>query len=217
MSPKKGLDDRMLAAQVAIDGALGDAEVLALLTPYGYTEVRLREGRALYDEVMALVRQQRLEYGEQYQASHETDDAWERAKDAYARTLKVARVAFKENEKAEAALGLRGARRTSLAGWLEQATLFYRNLLDNPDLLAVMEPLASPRAKLEQELTLVEAVRSANVMQAKETGEAHEATKRRDAKLSLLSAWLSDFRTIAQAALAERPQLLEKLGFGPIR
>ena len=46
---KRSIDERLLAAQVAIDNALGDAGVLAALNVFGYDEARLNAGKALYE------------------------------------------------------------------------------------------------------------------------------------------------------------------------
>jgi hypothetical protein len=58
----------------------------------------------------------------------------------------------------------------------------------------------------------VDAVEAASIAQAKERGEAQDATQARDAALEALDDWLSDFIAIAHVALEEQPQLLEKLG-----
>jgi len=58
----------------------------------------------------------------------------------------------------------------------------------------------------------VEAVKVAREAQAKEAGEAQQATKTRDAAIAEARAYMTDFRTIAKIALAEVPQLSERIG-----
>lgn len=214
--PKRGMAQRLFRAYQAVEGALADEMIRAAVAPFGYTEERLLEGRALVEEAQRLVAKQRLEYGEQYEASQQVQQAWATARTAYARTLKVARIALRGNSLAEGALLLRGERHERLSGWLEQATTFYRNLLDTPDLLAALHPFGYTPAVLAHEVALVEAVRAASIAQQYEKGEAHAATQQRDAALATLDAWLADFKAIAQVALAANPQWLEKLGFGPV-
>ncbi len=49
--------------------------------------------------------------------------------------------------------------------------------------------------------------------QAKETGEAQQATASRDAAVDAFAAWYSDFKAIGKIALMNKPQLREKLGW----
>ncbi len=214
--PTLSIDARLLAAQVAIDNALANPDILAALQVFGYDLTKLTAGRALYDEVLPLVNQQKLEYGEQYEATETVKAVWAEADAAYMRTLKVARVALRDNTKAQAAMMLTGPRKRTLSGWLEQAAAFYGNLLGNADLLAALAPFGYDQVGLEAEAALLQAVRAANLIQEKEKGEAQEATKLRDAKMDALDIWMADFKAIAQVALEEHPQWLEILGFGPV-
>ncbi|MCP4548036.1 MAG: hypothetical protein GY835_16345 [bacterium] len=213
---RQTIDQRLLAAQTAIGNARSDAGILAALSIYGYDEAKLDAGQALYDEAQALVNKQKLEYGEQYEATEMVQAAWDEANTAYMRTLKIARVALKGGTKARAAMMLDKQRKRSVSGWLEQATAFYVNLLSSPDLMAAMAVFGYDQAKLETEQALVQAVADASMVQKKETGEAQEATKLRDAKLDELDEWMSDFKAVAQVALEENGQWLEKLGFGAV-
>ena len=213
---KQTIDARLLAAQVAIDNARGDAGILAAMGVFGYDEERLGVGRALYGEAQTLVSRQKAEYGEQFEATAAVQTAWDEGNAAYMRTFKVARVALKGNPKARAAMMLSGDRKRTLSGWLEQTTAFYANLMADAKLMAAMGIFGYDQAKLEAEQVLMQAVVKANLVQEKEKGEAQEATKLRDARLDELDQWMSDFKAIAQVALEENPQWLEKLGFSAV-
>ena len=72
------------------------------------------------------------------------------------------------------------------------------------------------RAKLEAQQTLVQTVYDKDNTQESHKGEAQQVTKTRDAKLDDLAQWVADLKVIAQVALEDNPQWLEKLGFGTV-
>lgn len=111
---------------------------------------------------------------------------------------------------------LDGERADDLPGWLRQAKCFYQNLLDpqNADLLREISEFSYNADKLNAELAQVIAVGDADLEQEREKGEAQEATQKQDAKLTELRAWLAKHKPIAEVALADYPQWLEKLGLG---
>ena len=211
------IDQQLLAAQVALNNARNTPDILTELSLFGYDDARLNQGLQLLAQSETLVQQQRLEYGEQYAASATLQTAWGAANQAYMRSLKVARVAFKGHVKARTALMLDGRRKRTTSGWLEQARTFYHNLLNQPDLLAEMSTFGYDRSKVTAEADLVEGVAQANEAQEVEKGEAQAATQQRDTALDTLDDWLADFREIAAVALADQAQRLEQLGFSPVK
>ena len=209
---KQRVDQRLLAVQLAVENTLKDQDVLTELTLFGYDEAKLNVGKRLYEEAQALVNQQKVEYGEQYQATQVLHQAKEKADKVYTRTLKIARIALRGNVQAHTALILGGPRKRSLAGWLAQAQAFYANLRADADLIAQMANFGYDQAKLEAEQALVLAVLQADQTQQKEMGEARQATKLRDAKLDEMDEWMLDFITIVRVALEEEPEKLATLG-----
>ncbi len=208
------IDQRLLNAQVAIDNSINSPEILAIVTLFGYDLARLQAALALYHEVMDLVAAQKREYGDQYEATAVMRAAWDEADLAYKLTLKLARLVFKNDADARGALLLSGSRKLTIGGWVEQVTVFYKNLLDDPALIAAMTAYNYDEAKLQTEAALVQAVVDANAVQEREKGQAVAATELRDVKMDELDEWLADYKVVAEVAFNDAPQMLKQLGFG---
>ena len=200
------------SARVLIENARDIPSVALAVADYGYDSHRLQGGVALLSAAQSLVSQQAKEYGESYQATEVMNRTWETADVAYVKAVKVARVAFGDDPKATVALRLSGPRKETLPGWMEQATLFYDNLLSDVGLQATMAQYGYLVTRLRDEQKLVAAVRQAVNVQARESGEAQSATLSRDKALNALDTWVSAFKAICRVALAEDPQQLEQLG-----
>lgn len=213
---KVSIAEQLLAAQVAIDGSMADEEILTAVSPYGYPLERFEAAKTLYEETRTRVNRQKREYGEQFSATQEMEAAWEAADAAYTDTLKIARIAFKNDPDARQSLMLGGNRKRSFYGWLSQADALYGNMIGHPASMAAMAPFGYDQAKLEAEAALVEDARAANLAQEREKGEAHAATRARDAKLDELNEWVADYKVIATIALPVDGQKLESLGFGAV-
>ena len=214
--PKRSIAQRMGAAGLVLNNVRNDEGILEAVMPFGYDSASFQAGQNLYDEALELVNRQSARYGDQYEATQQVEDARDAAEAVYMSALKVARVALRDYERAGNALKMNGERKHSLWGWLGQAQMFYTNLLDDDELLAAMACFGYDRAKLEDQAMLVLAVVDADNAQEGNKGEAQQSTRERDDKLDELDQWIADFKVIARIALEDKPQWLEKLGFGPI-
>jgi hypothetical protein len=199
-------------AQVAIDNALTNEQILSALSVFGYTAERIQQGKALYTTALTAQNIQQMEAGEQRSATAELEANRAVAHTTYMRLLKIARVAFKRDAGIAIQLGLSGERKRNLAGWLAQTTQFYTNALTNPAIEASFREFGITGDKLRAGLIEVRAVEASNLLQEKEKDKAQAATEKRDEALDALQEWLSDYLAIAKVALEEHPQLLEVLG-----
>ena len=212
MTLDRSIDTLLSQAQLAIENALNNPQVLAYLADFGYTTERINLGKKLYNLAAAAQLQQQSEAGDQLSATADVNAAWETAKKTYSRLIKVSRVALKNNAGAAVKLDLGGTRKKSLSGWMAQATQFYKQALANTDILSALKEFGITEQKLKAGLRELDALEAANQKQEKEKGDAQAATQKRDAALDELQDWLSDYLAIAKVALEEDPQLLEGLG-----
>jgi hypothetical protein len=211
--------ERLDEARVAIENALADRDILTALSVAGYGEAELWEGQALYLEAQAQASQQDWEEdGEETPADVARKalmNAWIKAERTYVRTRRTARAAFRSSPKTYIALKLNHARRTSLAGWLEQATAFYDDLLQDDNRVAVLAGLGYDRARLEDELAQVQGVLEAQraYEEASQKAAGMAGTVLIDVVPAQLDAWMAGFQATAREALRDHPRWLEKLGF----
>ena len=210
------IEQRLAAIETGLNVPATIPEAGTLLAPFGYDETKIGAGQQLLAEARDLANQQKVEYGEQYEATQAVQAAWDAAKGAYGPTLALARIALKNETAAQTALALTGKRKQSLSGWIDQATTFYSNLLANADWVAAMASLNRDQTALEAEQAVIQALVDANLTQEKEKGESQEATRARDAKLEELYDWYGDYRDVAVVALDGHPEWIEMIRKGEV-
>lgn len=104
-----------------------------------------------------------------------------------------------------------GRRKRSTAGWIRQAQQFYANALADPAYIAAFNGIGISQAELEDEQARADAVATADEKQEREKGDAQRARDKRGQALDALDEFMDPFLGIARVALADDPQLLEKL------
>lgn len=206
------IEQRLMAAQVAIEAVLTDAALQSALAPYGYDLARIRQGKALRDQALALAQQQRARAGDQRSATDARDAAQAQAHTIYMRQIALARVALRDDRGAAQALDLAAARKRSPAGWLMQAQQFYANALNDAAILEKLAGYGLTREQLALGQSQMDTVAASVVARQQRKGVKQETTQARDAALRALNRWMQDFMAVARVALAEQPQTLEKLG-----
>jgi hypothetical protein len=202
---------RLVSAQIAIDAVLADAALQEAMAAYGYDATRMLQGQALREQALGLVQQQRARLGAQFAATDARARSQAQAHAIYMRHVGVARVALRGDRGAAEALDL-AARKRSKSGWLLQAQQFYANLLGDPAIVAKLAGFGLAQEQIAAGQQLVTFVAAGDVAQQSRKSIAQETMKARDAALDALNDWMRDFLAIAQIALAEQPQALERLG-----
>jgi hypothetical protein len=206
------IDARLLNAQVAIDNAISNETLKTALAAFGYDDVKLDIGKALYNDAVAKQNKQKQEYGEQFEATDALDLAKSNTNTAYMRDVKVARIALKGQRGSWQSLDLDGRRKQTYSGWASQASVFYTNALADNSVKTSLSKFGMTEQILTDGLSTVQDVEAKLAAQLKEKGDAQDATQTRDKAFDLLADWMSDFIAIARIALEDQPQMLEVLG-----
>lgn len=211
-SSKLSIEEILFQSGIRINNSLGDPIILNAVTPLGYPEAKLNEGKALLTEASTLVETQKREYGELDAAQETFKVEKQNADETYKNILAIGRIAFKTDVQAQTTLELNGRRASTHSGWLKQTLGFYRALLANDGWKAALANYGQTEEKLTAEVAAIENVAAASENVRKEMGDAQNATQERDQKVEELVDWVNDYEVIARIALADNPQLLEKLG-----
>ena len=212
MPTRQDYADLFVSARVALTNGRDDAEIQPLLALFGYDPDRIDDGLDLLTAAEESASRQTIEYGEKEAATHALAVEFGAFRAAYLRHVALARVAFKEGTAGYTTLGLQGDRADDLPRLLAQGRAFYRGLLGSPALLAAMADFRVDQAAAEAALGEADDAEAAKVAQAKEYGEAQVATRLRDDAVGALEGFLRDYTAVAKVALADHPQLREKLG-----
>jgi hypothetical protein len=210
--PATTIAKQLVTAQVAITNSLSDKKILQLLSDYGYTATRLREGQKLYEAARQAVNAKTSLSGGQQDATAGFNKAFKAAQAAYQSLAKVARALWLHDKPKLAALGLSGKMPATTAGFITAAYKLFDNAAND---LAAAKDLADygyTKAKLAAERKKIETCEKADQSQEAAKGEAQDAARAQDRALKELNAWMARFIKIAREALVGNRELLEKIG-----
>ena len=194
-------------AALAIDNSLADSGIRDTVAAYGYSEDKLRAGRALLETAQAAGSAQLVADGQQLQATAAFKLALSVARDAYQALAKLARATC--DKPTLTILGLVGREPRSAGAFLKAAF----DLFDNaPQAPVLAERFGYNADKLAAERAKISALQAADQAQGTAMGAAQQATAQQQAAFKALQAWLAEYLKIARVALRQDPQQLEKIG-----
>jgi hypothetical protein len=103
-------------------------------------------------------------------------------------------------------------RKTTVAKQIERARLTIEGTLNNPDVQEAVAPFGYPKARMDEGRALFETVLAKRTLaEGKRTTKKAKTLSTREATDTVIATF-TPLVKIARAALAEHPQLLEKLG-----
>lgn len=210
---RKTTEELLGIAEMAFNVAKTDEKFKAPLLAYRIDDARVDEYLAIFSDAKEKYHDFVRERGEQFEATAAVEKALAEAKPVYNEHVTLARLALKENPSMKGKFGLNGRRKRRVFSWIGQAEVFYRNLLDDAEMLASLDArYGLTLERLEAGRDLVLAVKAVNSKQESEKSESQQARVDKDESLRLLQGALSEYFQVCKFAHADNPQLLERVG-----
>ncbi len=211
MSKKKiyGLAEKIRKADIAIGNA-AHPDIQPHLEPLGLTVEAIDIGAQKLKRTKFLIEEQKRKYSIQYCATADLHTKFDNAKKITNITYRLAKIYLKNDTARGKGLGLHEKRESTITGWIEQSNTLYTNMTD--EFIGELSRFKYTADKFVEERELVREVEAALRKKIKETGEAQEATIKRDLAIEDLFNWTEDFYEVTKLALIDKPQAREKLG-----
>ncbi|MBJ7428043.1 MAG: hypothetical protein JHD28_03670 [Bacteroidia bacterium] len=190
-----------------------DAQVAPLLTAADYPPATIAAKLAELEALKKLSDDQKKEYGEQYEATKKFNELAISLHPIYLTHVNYGKLIFEDDKAAIKVLGLDGKRKRAEMAYCNQALDFYENGLSNATYKAALNKRGITDAELTAGKTGFTNLKAMIPVKAKETGEAQQATSKRDAAWEIFDEWFVKFKKYAVLALSGTPQLKEKLGW----
>ena len=187
-------------------------ELKTELAEYGYDEVKIKEGKKLYDEARKTFDANTKETREETTASLNFQEKYQNFQKIYITHRKKAKIVFDDNAEAFLQLKLKNTPARVIAKFLEETRAFYRLLNTTETLMTLLKQLKVTEQDIEKQLQLLTNVEQAYADYQKEKGESQQATKDKNNAFDALDKWVVRFFKVVKIVLEDKPQLLESLG-----
>ncbi|MDO4230299.1 MAG: hypothetical protein Q4C98_10825 [Capnocytophaga sp.] len=183
-----------------------------VLSEYGYDEQEITKGKNLYDFAVEKLDISKRTTTEEKLAYDDFSKKYDTLKKTYSEDRKKAKVIFKNEEKKQSALGVKGVLATKFSVLLDMMDTFYKQLQSNEELSTPLKPLKITEEYIASQLEKIEEVKQANFNYTNKKGKSQQATLDKDVAFWEVETWVTKFYGIAKIVLKDQPQLLESIG-----
>lgn len=206
---KRALQEELGAGRVTIKNAMENAEIMKTLGKLNYDAKEMNRGWGLLETVYALQTEKINKYGNQVGATQSFYKELEQSRAQYQTHRKLVKIAYAGDWEKFAKLQLDKKNPSAVEKWLNNASIFYQELLSDS---ALIVQFGVTIEELQQMQAMIQALLDKRNRQISKKGEAQHATQKRNAALKAYQEWMKGFRLAARFAFRDDPQLLEILG-----
>ncbi|MCP5050606.1 MAG: hypothetical protein GY940_25815 [bacterium] len=207
----KSIESILMDSHLKIVNCRDDKAIAPAMAIYGFVPETYDGGMVIYKKTVDLHRLQKDESSEQWAATEALQKLVDDVDKVYMQHVSIGRMVLRGNSVLLRRAALEEERMNTFTGWFGQLRAFYDTFINNSDASSAMGKFLITPEILAANMEKANVAEQLKQTQAKEAGDAQRATKLRDEALEELMRWVADLVVVARVALADSPQLLEKL------
>lgn len=196
----------------AFENSRNQPVIKELVGQFGYTEEKLDEGWAIYENTMTVWNRNKQEDRETADAYRQFQELYTEQEKLYSLDRKKLRAAFIWEPAVLKQLGITGEMPRAYLEVIDHMKVCYSVLNDDASLLAKVSHMNITPEYMAASLERISAIEKARSLYVREESESQAATDEKDQALAELDRWMREYLAVARIALEDKPQLLEALG-----
>jgi hypothetical protein len=205
-------EDFILNSKTYLENAGLDSYIKEKILSIGYDENRLNEGLGV-QETAGNSRENQLIAMHTAKSLHSRlEEIFTANRNSFIADSRLLKSAFIRDIPVKEMLGLKGNRKRSVTGYIEQARTFYHTLLVENEILDRLALFNFTPETIQTKLAGVDEVAKAYGVYKGAEKEAQDATSQCEKDFKKLQDWIRIFQDACRIVLVEKTQLLEKVG-----
>ncbi len=214
MATKRTTSEVVILEQyrVSLENVENQSVIAAAMSELGFTTEVITEGKALLATTRQAFYSNKTEDDETNAAYAAFASKRTQLADTYSMHRKKAKVVFRSSPLICEKLGISQAMPKTYQRWLESVRKFYNTAITEADVQVMLARLRVTPEELTATQNLIGELEATRADYLREKGESQDATQIKDAAISQMDDWMSEFYAVARIALDDHPQLLEVLG-----
>lgn len=205
-------EEMLQNAKVLFETLENNSKIAEKLDDYGYSELEIAKGKALYEKAQAQYGSNKKETEEERVAYLNFKQKMDETSKSYREHRNKAKLIFKNNEEAKVRLALKGSPSKSIVALLEEMTLFYKNLAEQETLRTPLERVKITQQIITEKQSEISQTKDLYAIYSQEKNESEQATKDKNKAFEALDKWTRELYSYAKYALADEPQFLQMFG-----
>lgn len=209
----KYLENYLQRSRVILESIKEDLEIMGKVSPYGYTDEKLDEGLALYNEAFSLYQQLLTRRGEQYRLRVMVAEKFDQVFAWFSPMLGVLRIALRGDKKLVKELGLEPMRSRSITTLINRGTQFFNTALSKTHIQNALTPLGFPPERLQADLDALTELHELHKQHINARGDCQRLVKDRNEAYDRLKWFMLPLKKVLRMVYKHgNMQTLERAG-----
>lgn len=195
--------------------ATHDLTICQAMADVGYNKQKLEEGQLLFQNFLSLTKEHDALTHKKKQVNLQRNQLHINLKKDYMRVVKIARIAFQDQEVVREKLALDGERDKNMDVWIIQGKSFCQGLLNGTSYLTELQNFGVYAQSVQSLMVLFDELKSLSNIKTSVEDNLRLLTREKKAAMVRFQRWLSDYVKMARIRFDENPEMLSRLRIKP--